>query len=311
MAFTEFVPGMKPGNIARNLLVAFIYLLFFYLIPFVLAYAVFTNRNGIADKLSGIPGISNNGGGVSALAIFLISIVAIGVITAALPTDEAPSTDQAPASDGASTETNGANDGGSDENGGSSGDASDGGDSSEGSSTDDGGQSEEATESDVSADEQEQQVQDADESDTEGTGVATAESDLEDRDLSDDELIPVFETLVENEGMSVETAEMQGDTFVVEYMSFSTTEQDLATEMGYVAGAYAGMVAEGHTSDRMEVVILNVAGERAGTFHVEYEWAEAYANDEITADEFSLRVLSTLQSEGQARIEGGENIAIA
>lgn len=290
VAFTEFIPGMKPGSTIRNIIVGFLYLFFFYLIPFVLAYAVFTNRNGIADKLSGIPGISTDGGLVSALAIFLISIVSIGVITAALPAEEAPTTDQAPGTDEAPTETDGASDGG------------DGGDSA---------QSEESGESGASPDEQQQEVGEVNEDEAEGTGADAAESELQNRDVSDDDLIPVFETLVENEGMSVETAEMQGDTFVVEYMSFSTAEEDLMTEMGYVAGAYAGMVAEGHTSDRMEVAILNVAGERAGTFHVEYEWAEAYANNEITGEEFSMRVLSTLQAESQARVGGGDNIAIA
>lgn len=290
VAFTEFIPGMKPGSTIRNIIVGFLYLFFFYLIPFVLAYAVFTNRNGIADKLSGIPGISTDGGLVSALAIFLISIVTIGVITAALPAEEAPTTDQAPGTDEAPTETDGASDGG------------DGGDSA---------QSEGSGESGASPDEQQQEVEEVNEDEAEGAGADAAESELQNRDPSDDDLIPVFETLVENEGMSVEMAEMQGDTFVVEYMSFSTAEEDLMTEMGYVAGAYAGMVSEGHTSDRMEVAILNVAGERAGTFHVEYEWAEAYANNEITGEEFSMRVLSTLQADGQAHVGGGDNIAIA
>lgn len=295
MAFTEYVPGMKPGSIVRNILVGCIYLFFFYLIPVVLAYAVFTNRNGIADKLSGVPGISDDGGVVSSIVIFLISLVVLSVIVGALPAEETPSTDEAP------TETDGTNAEGD-------GEESDGGDSEE---SGDGGQSEESTASEPSADEQQQQVEETDESDTEGDEVETAESELEERDLSDDELIPVFESLVESEGMSVETAEMQGDTFVVEYRSFAQTEQEIAGEMGYVAGAYAGMVNEGHTSDRMEAAILNTNGERAGTFYVEYDWAEAYANDEISDEEFGQRVLSTLEAEEQARIEGDDNVAIA
>lgn len=87
---------MKPGSIIRNILVGFIYLFFFYLIPFVLAYAVFTNRNGVADRLSGIPGISEGGGAVSAVAIFLVSFVVLAVIGAALPGEETPNTDAPP-----------------------------------------------------------------------------------------------------------------------------------------------------------------------------------------------------------------------
>ncbi|MDL5363899.1 DUF3488 domain-containing protein [Halalkalicoccus sp. NIPERK01] len=281
MVFTEFIPGMKPGSTVRNIIVGFVYLLFFYLIPFVLAYAVFTNRSGIADKLSGIPGIAEGGGVVSALAIFLISIVVIGVITAALPSEEAPGTGEVPSTDGAPTGTDDTPD------------------------SEDGGQSE------PSPDEQQQQVEETDETDTEGSGANAAESDVEERDFSDDELIPLFETLVEDEGMIVETAQVQRDTFVVEYMSFAQTEQELAGEIGYVAGAYAGMVGEGHTSDRMEATILTVNGDPAGTFYVEYGWAEAFANEEISNTEFSQRVISTIESEdeGQASIQGGSNLA--
>ncbi|WP_162993957.1 hypothetical protein [Halalkalicoccus subterraneus] len=88
MAFTEYVPGMKPGSTIRNIIVGLLYLFFIYLIPFVLAYVVFTNRNGIADELSGIPGISNGGGVVSAIAIFVIAFVALGIIGAVLPADD-------------------------------------------------------------------------------------------------------------------------------------------------------------------------------------------------------------------------------
>lgn len=96
MAFTEYVPGMKPGSTIRNIIVALLYLFFIYLTPFVLAYAVFTNRNGIADELSGIPGISKGGGVVSAVAIFVIAFVALSIIGAVLPADDTtPGTDSA------------------------------------------------------------------------------------------------------------------------------------------------------------------------------------------------------------------------
>lgn len=98
---------MKPGSTIRNIIVGLVYLFFIYLTPFVLAYAVFTNRNGIADELSGIPGISNGGGAVSAIAICVIAFVALGIIGAVLPaddtttgTDSATSGDSAPEPDG-------------------------------------------------------------------------------------------------------------------------------------------------------------------------------------------------------------------
>lgn len=169
VAFAEFVPGMKAGSVIRNLFVGFIYLFFFYLIPFVLAYTVFTNRNGVADKLSGIPGIAEGGGVVSAVAVFLFGIVAVSVIMAGLPADEASSTDQVANADEPSVETEAATNAGSGDHG------NDGGD---------GARSEEATESDPSADERQRQVEETDSetdahptsSSTEGSGEKNDET---------------------------------------------------------------------------------------------------------------------------------------
>lgn len=303
MAFTEFIPGMKPGSTVRNIIVGFIYLIFFYLIPFILAYAVFTNRNGLADKLSSIPGISESGGVVSALAIFLISFVVISVITVALPSEETPSTGEPSNTDGASPESD------SDANSDDGGQSEESTESDSDANSDDEGQSEESTESESSADEQQEQVDEAETTDTDGDEADTAENEAENEEISDEEIITLFESLVESEGMTVETAEMQGDIFTVEYTSYSQTERELASEIGYVAGAYAGMVGEGHTSDRMEATILAASGEPAGTFYVEYEWAEAYENGEISDEEFSQRVISTLSSEGQASIQADTSTA--
>lgn len=298
VAFTEFVPGMKRGSTVRNVIVGLVYLFFFYLIPFVLAYVIFTNRNGAADKLSGVPGISEGGGVVSAVAIFFISFLILAVISAALPDADTPGTDEAPSADGESP-TPDDSDGDSSDSDAETEDGSE--DTAEADSSDDGQQEQTA---DDGSDEQEEQVEETETDDTDGDGVGSAEEEIEDSESSDEDLIPLFEALVESEGVTVETAEVQGDTFNVEYTSYSQTEAEIANEIGFVAGAYAGMVGEGHTTDGMEATILTVAGDPAGTFYVDYEWAEAFANDEISSEEFSQRVLSTLEAQGQANVQG-------
>lgn len=93
MFVTEHIPLMQPGATPRNLLVALAYLLFspllIFIAPFYLLYAVGTNRNGLTDALqdsplAAIPTI-NNGGWQAAITIFVIAILLVGIVGAALP----------------------------------------------------------------------------------------------------------------------------------------------------------------------------------------------------------------------------------
>lgn len=93
MALTERVPLMQPGATVRNVLVILLYFVIFpfiiIAIPFFLLYAVGTNRNGLADTLAdsplgAIPTIEA-GGWQAGITVFVIAIVLLGVVGAALP----------------------------------------------------------------------------------------------------------------------------------------------------------------------------------------------------------------------------------
>lgn len=102
--------------------------------------------------------------------------------------------------------------------------------------------------------------------------------------------------VVTDHGIDLRTAEMDGDRFVVEYYSSAQTETEFAEEMGYLVGAYAGVVDEGYGGERMDVTVLAADGSTAGTFHAEREWAESYNAGEMSDEEYSQRVLQTLES---------------
>lgn len=156
MSVTEAVPGMKPGSTIRNVIIALIYLPLIFLWPFIAAYVVAKNRGGAAESLSGIPGVSKDGGIVAGVIAFVGMFVLLGVIGAVLPggdtdtagdgtdvestnggVDEGTTTESG--SDGDATSDSDGSDGGTDSSSGdgstdgSTGDGSDGSDSTSGS----------------------------------------------------------------------------------------------------------------------------------------------------------------------------------
>jgi hypothetical protein len=79
MAFLDYVPGMRTGATARNVVLGIVYVL---LLPVLSTLAfvwapvyVGTNYNGIARELSSIPGISPDGGLRTAVVVFLYVLV--------------------------------------------------------------------------------------------------------------------------------------------------------------------------------------------------------------------------------------------
>lgn len=106
----------------------------------------------------------------------------------------------------------------------------------------------------------------------------------------------MFEMVVTDSGIDLRTAKMDDDRLVAEYYSNAQTETELAEEMGYLVGAYAGVVDEGYGGERMDVTVLAADGSTAGTFHAERGWAESYNTGEMSDEEYSQRVLQTLEA---------------
>jgi len=121
---------------------------------------------------------------------------------------------------------------------------------------------------------------------------------------NEDPLTPeFFEAALENffdgEVVSYEESEDLGELEVIS-LSYGDTGA-LATEMGQVAGAYTAYVANPDNPpedppDRLEVTVLRPGDEfEVGDYYVETEWAEQYESGEITSEEFTQRVLDTIE----------------
>ncbi|ATW87588.1 hypothetical protein halTADL_0790 [Halohasta litchfieldiae] len=119
-----------------------------------------------------------------------------------------------------------------------------------------------------------------------------------DDELSEEQILVLFETVIEDQGIELQTVEIDEEENIlsVEYYSTGTTEQQVVEDMGTITGVYAGAIDQGVTTDRMEVTALDpVDDSETASWYAETEWAESYNAGEMTADEFSMRVLLTLE----------------
>lgn len=109
-----------------------------------------------------------------------------------------------------------------------------------------------------------------------------------------------YETLIvtalQQEEVLVSSIDSQGGTVQLSYTTFQTTEQGIAEEMGKVGGAFAFAIGDGWDKDQLQATVLAADGTEIGRYQIQSTWAQQYIDGEITAEEFSLRILRTLES---------------
>ncbi|WP_224829626.1 hypothetical protein [Saliphagus infecundisoli] len=296
---------MAPGRTPRNLVVLVVYLICFPVVPFVLAYAAFSNYNQISDRLAmrNTPGFTP-GGGVKPAAVTLvvllvtISLIAsLGVAPFLVLADSGggsqASTDNEPGS--------GADDLGADEEGGE-------------------GDDEEREEEAGEGEEQGGNTADSDdgfggESFIDGGGESFIDGGASaSDDLSDEERAAntqgLFEDMLTEAGYEITDGEMDEGVIHIEYRTYAEDRDEALAEIVEIAANYAGMegvlrneVAEEEEyegvfkeqTEGLHVTILDPNDVVQGTFSVESEWAMAFFNEEISEEEYLDRVEETIE----------------
>ena len=92
------------------------------------------------------------------------------------------------------------------------------------------------------------------------------------------------------------SVQSQDSTVQLTYTTFQTTESGIAEEIGKVAGAYAYAIGDGWDKQQMEVAVQAADGSTIGTYQIQQSWAQEYLDGDITAEEYALRVLQTLET---------------
>lgn len=133
---------------------------------------------------------------------------------------------------------------------------------------------------------------------------AEADAGGDEQDLSEDEILTLFETIMSQSGVDVESIEREGDVLAVAYYPDKPIEGDVPDgadnetleEMGYVAGGYVGAIDDGLTTERMEVTVLDPeTDEPTAYWTVETEWAREYHAGEISMNDVADRAFETFE----------------
>ena len=106
----------------------------------------------------------------------------------------------------------------------------------------------------------------------------------------------LIQEALQQESVSVSSVQSQDSTVQLTYTTFQTTESGIAEEIGKVAGAYAYAIGDGWDKQQMEVAVQAADGSTIGTYQIQQSWAQEYLDGDITAEEYALRVLQTLET---------------
>ncbi|WP_336327385.1 hypothetical protein [Halovenus sp. HT40] len=76
--------------------------------------------------------------------------------------------------------------------------------------------------------------------------------------------------------------------------SFEISTENARNQIGYIAGVYAGVIDQGWSTERLIGTVTDANDDRY-RFEADSESAQAFMNDQITADEFAAEVLNSLE----------------
>lgn len=103
----------------------------------------------------------------------------------------------------------------------------------------------------------------------------------------------VMETVLDQQGVEVEVRETSDGNLRADYYSTATTEEELAQDLGAIAGAYAAAVDNGHDSEHLSIEVRTPDGQPVGMYTARASDAQAYMDGEISAEVYALRVLES------------------
>ncbi|WP_114578513.1 hypothetical protein [Saliphagus sp. LR7] len=304
MALTTYIPGMAPGRTPRNLVVLVVYLICFPVVPFVLAYAAFSNYNQISDRLAmrNTPGFTPGGGAKPAAVTLIVLLVTISLIASL---GAAPFLVLADSGSGSQPSTQASAD-----------DEQDSG--ADNPTADEGGGDEERGEEAGEGEEQMGNTADSDdgfggESLMDGEsfidGGASASDNLSDEERAANTQA-LFEDMLTEAGYEITDGEMDDGVIHIEYRTYAEDRDEALAEIVEIAGGYVALEGtllnefaeedqyEGVFKEQTEglhVTILDPNDVEQGTFSIESEWARAFANEEISEEEYLDRIEETIE----------------
>ena len=85
-------------------------------------------------------------------------------------------------------------------------------------------------------------------------------------------------------------------SLIISYYTKAKTENEMASEIGYILGAFVGVINEGLNVNRMEVIIgEKITDAIVGSFRCETEWVRQYLRGDISMETLTTKTLMTLK----------------
>ena len=118
-----------------------------------------------------------------------------------------------------------------------------------------------------------------------------------------------FYRALDKTGITVDRAQFEqreqdngnlSEPLVLQYTTRITTADARREEIGTIARVYAQAVEQGYQRSRVNATAFNVSGRPVATYSIERSWALAYAQGEISAEEYGQRIAETYRSAGDA-----------
>jgi hypothetical protein len=127
----------------------------------------------------------------------------------------------------------------------------------------------------------------------------TAETDggqVVEQEADQGEISPeLFEAFLITNGFEVEVDQTDGITWV-DHTTYEGEPEELAVEIAGIAGAYSAMVDSGTDTEMLWVLVYHPSGELIAEWWIDSDWAQAYADGEITDEEYLALVLETIET---------------
>ncbi|WP_157972525.1 hypothetical protein [Saliphagus sp. LR7] len=290
MALTTYIPGMAAGRTLRNMVVFVLYLVCFPLVPVVLALAVFSNYNRVADRLArrNTPGFSPGGGVMpAAVTFFALTVVVLLVVSLGV----APFMVLGDA-------------GGSDS------------------------PAENDTEGDADELSVDQGANETDGLDNQGFGGDSFLGDSEggaEENLSESEreenTHEMFQELLTNNGYEITNGSMEDGIISLEYRTYAEDREELFDEIFDLSAQYIAFedILQNEMADEYEgafveqteglhVTIIDYEGEEQGSYSIEGEWARDLYSGDMSNEEFQDRIEGTIEiSDGFEEDDNGND----
>ena len=130
----------------------------------------------------------------------------------------------------------------------------------------------------------------------EGMAEDGDDNEADDESMTEEELIDLIGSILDGEGLVVDTIGRRDDTLEIAYIATGTTSDAVTTEIEIIADVYVRAINSGLTTERLDAFVLDPEdGDVLDSFGIETDWVVAYTNEEIGWDEYVERIAETFE----------------